>query len=47
MKKRMSKVLKAYYAGQQARLSGKPSNMPPKLSKIEQKAWRNGYNEGA
>lgn len=41
-----SKVLKAYYAGHKARMEKKPSNVPPKLTIAEKKAWRNGY-EGA
>lgn len=42
----ISKVLKAYYAGLKTAMEKKPSNVPPKLSKEEKKAWRNGYKDG-
>jgi hypothetical protein len=39
-------VLKAYYAGAQAKRDGKPFITPPKLTPDEKKAWQNGYREG-
>jgi hypothetical protein len=38
------KILTAYFAGEQAKQEGKPSNAPPKLGPDEKRAWLNGWS---
>lgn len=42
---KISRILQAYYDGAKAAREKKPSNVPPRLTKDQKKAWQNGYRD--